>query len=63
MPEIERRPDSRGVSAQSYPESWGAPPTGRKARAEWMKRNIERGMEQRAQGASIPWLKSEVEHR
>lgn len=63
MPEIERRPDARGVSAQTYPESWGAPPADRKKRVAWMKRNIELGMEQRAKGASVPWLKPEVERR
>jgi len=57
---IERRPDHRGYSATTYPDSWGEPPDDLEARERWAAENVRKGIEQRDAGAVIPWLKPEV---
>ena len=55
---IERRPDSSGVSAiRAFPREWGEPPPPGAVRKAWIKSCIREGEERRAKGESVPWLK------
>jgi hypothetical protein len=53
---IERRPDSRGYSATTFPPEWGEVPSSADAREKWAAENVRKGIEARANGQDVPWL-------